>query len=100
MLHFTTTLLQWRKTSKAVCQGTLTHFIPEDGIYVYFRQYEKETVMVIMNNNDTDKEVATGRFREILGSFSAAREVIGNTQVEDLSTLRISGKSVRILELR
>ncbi|MEC8884957.1 MAG: glycoside hydrolase family 13 protein, partial [Bacteroidota bacterium] len=34
---FTKKLMNWRKTAKAVHQGTLTQFIPENDVYVYFR---------------------------------------------------------------
>ncbi len=100
MLHFTTTLLQWRKTSKAVCRGTLTHFIPEDGVYVYFRQYENETVMVVMNNNETEKSVQTDRYSEFLRMFRTGKEIISGEAIDDLSSLALPGKSVKIIELR
>ena len=30
------------------------HFIPNDDIYIYFRVHDEQTVMVVMNNNDSE----------------------------------------------
>ena len=43
---------QWRKTSAAVTRGTLLHYVPQDGTYVYFRSHANETVMVVINKRD------------------------------------------------
>ena len=39
---FTKQLLNWRKNSLAVTKGTLTHYLPQNGVYVYFRKYKNE----------------------------------------------------------
>ena len=38
-LQYTKTLLNWRKESEVIQYGKLKQFIPQDGIYVYFRYY-------------------------------------------------------------
>ena len=64
--QFLKTLLTWRKSSKAVTQGRLTHYVPKDGIYVYFRHADDDRVMVAINKNAEDKDVAVDRFAESL----------------------------------
>lgn len=50
---FLRTLLQWRKTSKAVAQGKMLHFMPTNGLYLYKRYTpEGDEVIVIMNGTD------------------------------------------------
>jgi len=61
--RFVQRLLNWRKTNKAVQFGTLKQYLPEEGVYVYFRHYEDQSVMVIMNNSDENKEVDLNRFQ-------------------------------------
>ena len=56
---FTSKLFSWRKTKTAVHFGKMTHYIPEDNTYVYFRYDEKETVMVIINNSKENKSIKT-----------------------------------------
>ena len=102
VLDFMSTLFTWRKGNKTVQEGKLTHYIPEDGIYVYFRTLEKEkkSVMVIVNNNDKYlKTVATERYAENLNGFKTGKDVLTGSQVKDLSKIEVPAKSVKIIEL-
>ena len=102
VLDYMTALFSWRKNNKTVQEGKLTHYIPEDGIYVYFRTLEKEkqSVMVIMNNNDKyEKTLATSRFEENLKGFKRGKDVLSGNQITDLSKIEVPAKSVKIIEL-
>ena len=102
VLDFMSTLFTWRKGNKTVQEGKLTHYIPEDGIYVYFRTLEKEkkSVMIIVNNNDKYlKTVATERYAENLNGFKTGKDVLTGSQVKDLSKIEVAAKSVKIIEL-
>lgn len=92
-------LMNWRKGNLAVQQGSLTHYVPEDGIYVYFRINGDQTVMVIMNNNSKEKKVETKRFNENLKGFRRGKDVMDGSTIKDLDKIEIPAKSVRILEL-
>jgi hypothetical protein len=94
-----TTLFNWRKSNKTVQDGKLTHYIPEDGTYVYFRTLGKESVMVIINNNKYVKTLNTQRFDESLKGFRKGKDVLFGSAVTDLSKIEIAGKSVKIIEL-
>jgi glycosidase len=48
-------LANFRKSSSALTTGKFMQFAPEDGIYVYFRYDEKQTVMVVMNTSKEEK---------------------------------------------
>jgi L-rhamnose mutarotase len=37
----------------------MTHYIPENNVYVYFRYTDKKTVMVVINNNPTQQTFKT-----------------------------------------
>jgi len=58
-------LLNWRKNKEVIHSGKLKHFIPENGVYVYFRYNDDESVMVILNNSDKEQAFKTERFRGI-----------------------------------
>jgi glycosidase len=92
-------LYTWRKTNKAVQEGTLTHYIPEDGLYVYFRTAGKDVVMVIMNNNKDAKTLATSRFAENLKGFSKGKDIMDSSILNNLDKIEVAGKSVKIIEL-
>jgi len=69
-------LLLWRKTSAAVTQGTLTHYIPQSGHYVYFREHGKQRVMVVINKNKTESQLDLSRFKRILGETASGTNVL------------------------
>ncbi|RZA32824.1 MAG: alpha-amlyase, partial [Lysobacteraceae bacterium] len=62
MQAFVRTLFNWRKTSSAVTGGKLTHYLPQNGSYVYFRHDGKQTVMVVLNKNAADSQLDLARF--------------------------------------
>jgi len=94
------TLANFRKGSSAIKTGKLMQFVPENGVYVYFRYDENQTVMVILNQNDSDQEVDFSRFAERLTGFSKAIDVLEAKQVNDLSKLKVGGTSATVLLLQ
>ena len=99
MYNYMKNLLRYRKTSTALQTGKLLHFIPRDGIYTYFRYNKKNTVLVVMNNNDQQQNLETSRFHEMLGKFKSGKEIISGNEISDLSKLTVPAKSVLIIEL-
>ena len=98
--RFTKQLLNWRKNNLAITKGTLTHYYPQHGVYVYFRKYNKELVMVLINNNTTDTYVSSNRFYEILGNKTQGISVL-KKQVYDLAKdIHVPGKAALILDLQ
>jgi hypothetical protein len=80
--------------------GKLMHFIPENGIYVYFRYTDSESVMVILNNNNEEKTLATQRFNERLQGFNGAENIVTKQSVSNLQAIVLPAKSATILELK
>lgn len=97
---FTKRLLNWRKGNKAVQTGKLTHYIPENGVYVYFRHTADESVMVMLNNTNEDKEVDLSRFAENIKDYSTGRSVIDRRGWEKLDKITVPAKSPLVIELR
>ena len=76
MQEYLRTMLLWRRTSSAIREGKLTHFYPVDGLYVYFRRAPTQTVMVVLNANDTTRTVEPGRYAEAIGAATRAVDVV------------------------
>jgi len=96
---FTRKLLQWRKNKPLIHHGALTHFIPEDNIYVYFRHNEQgDCVMVVINNNTDTKMLALDRFEAFLKDKKTAIDVISGQKFACNSPLSIEGKGILIME--
>ncbi|MCX6234267.1 MAG: glycoside hydrolase family 13 protein [Bacteroidetes bacterium] len=93
-------LLKWRKDKQVIHKGNFRHFVPEDGIYTYFRYDNTETVMVIMNNNAIAKTVNTEHFAECMKGFSSGYDVINEQKVNELNLIEVPAKTAIIIELK
>lgn len=100
MMNYTKKLFNWRKTAKVIHQGKLMHFVPENGVYVYFRYTATETVMVILNNKEEAQTIPTKRYAERMTGFTSAKNALTEQIITDLNTLNLPAKSATILELR
>ena len=74
-------------------------FVPEDGVYVYFRYDTKQTVMCVMNTNEKEVTLNTARFVERIQNFLRGRDVTSNIVV-NLKDLKVQGKKLMVLELQ
>src|SRR5690606_7555739 len=52
-------LAAYRKKYDVLATGKLMHYVPVDGVYVYFRYDDEKTVMVIMNTSGKETTVET-----------------------------------------
>ena len=93
------TLLNWRKKSLAITNGKLIHYPPKDGVYVYFRLFDNESVMVLINNNKNKTRVDLERFYEVLKNNKNGISVINNTKYNLKEKISLDKKSVLILEV-
>jgi glycosidase len=99
MQQFFKQLLNWRKSNAVVHTGSLTHFAPENGIYVYFRQLDGRTIMVILNKNSKDMLLETDRFREMTDTYVNGRDVISGKVFPISDEVMIPRMTPLILEL-
>ena len=76
---YTRKLLQWRKTSKAVGEGTMKHFSIASGCYVYERKCEGQSVVVMMNGTGEAQELDLAPYKEILPKTEAKDVLSGKT---------------------
>ena len=97
---FSSKLFTWRKSKDVIHSGKTTHYIPENNVYVYFRYNEKETVMVVINNNSEKQILKTNRFKENIQNFKSGKEVLSGKIIDLNTEIEIEGKSALILELK
>lgn len=96
---FTAKLFNWRKSKEVIHTGKMMHYIPENNVYVYFRYNDKETVMVVMNNDTEKHKLKMDHFNESIKNYKTGIEVLSGKQINTKEDLEIEGKSVLILEL-
>jgi hypothetical protein len=97
MLNYTTALANFRKKSSAIKTGKLMHYVPSEGLYVYFRYDSLQTVMCIMNTSDKEKEIFFSNYIERTKNFSSARNVVTNETVNN--PFKIAPQTMLVLEL-
>ena len=64
--EFTRQLLNWRKGNQVIGKGSLKHYSIQNGVYVYQREFNGKSVVVIMNGTDDSKELDLAPYQEIL----------------------------------
>ncbi len=100
MYNYTKQLANFRKNSSAITTGKLMQYVPEDGVYVYFRYNQNQTVMCIMNTNDKEKEIRMQRYENMLKGFGNGHDVATDTTFKLEKFHKIGAKYVWVVELK
>lgn len=100
IFDFLTTLLNYRKTQSVLHDGKITHYIPEDNVYVYFRTKSDKTVMVVLNGDNKEKTISTKRFQENIGNNKVGKEILTGSNINDLSSLTVRPLEALVIELQ
>jgi glycosidase len=98
MLTHTRKLANYRKQSSALKTGRLMQYVPDDGLYVYFRYDEKQTIMCIMNTSSKDKQINFTNYPEMTKGVAIAKNVLDGTDVED--GFIVPAKQLWVLEMK
>ncbi|MEZ4926007.1 MAG: alpha-amylase family glycosyl hydrolase [Saprospiraceae bacterium] len=97
--NFTKKLATYRKNCSALHDGKLTQFLPKDGIYVFFRQDDSKTVMVIMSQSEAEQSLSRARFDECMHGFIQGKNVVTDVMLNNLDQIQVPAMSVQIIEL-
>lgn len=76
-------LLKWRKSPEAnevIARGSLKHFVPVDGVYVYARKLGGKQVIVLLNGTDRSTTVDTDNYKELLTDGNSYKDIFDGTQ--------------------
>lgn len=95
MQSFLKTLLNYRKSSKAMQEGATKHFAPKDGIYTLFRMDGDEIVAIILNKSKVNS-VATERFKEMGLNGKKVKNVISGKLSNWQESININSNGVTI----
>lgn len=69
VLEYLKKLLCWRRGSLAIKYGDMVQFLPEEGVYVYFRKTEKEKIMCIFNPTKNKTSMSMERYYSELKKY-------------------------------
>lgn len=91
-------LAKWRQNTPVVQEGNLTQFIPENGLYVYFRHTEESAVLVAMNCSDKSNPLNIDRYSEILWRYTSGENVLTGEKTKLTDEIELDPYSVLLIE--
>lgn len=95
---YTSKLLNWRKGNEVIAKGTLKHVAPTNGVYVYERNYNGKSVVVMISGVNEDKTMDMALCREILKP-TTLKDVISDKTIDfSKDTFVMKAREVYILE--
>ncbi len=100
VFNYVKTLANYRKTSSGLKTGKTMQFIPQNGVYVYFRYDAKQTVMCVMNTGDRSATIDLSRFAESIKGFTKAYDVATGVTFNLESKLTLGEKYLLVMELK
>jgi glycosidase len=99
MFNWLSRLLHWRQNNDLITKGTMTQFIPSNGIYVIARRYNGKTAMTILNGTKKAATMDVKRYEEIIGQAKRGKD-IGTGRYYDLTkNLELKPRQTLVLEL-
>lgn len=94
---FTRKMLKWRKNNDVIAKGKLKHYSIQNGIYVYERNYEGRSVVVIMNGSDSPQQISLAPYNEIVPN-GEVNEFFTNQTIKFEDILELEGRQTMIIE--
>ncbi len=94
------TLANFRKNSSALKTGKLMQYLPVDGLYVYFRHDENQTIMIVLNTSDKQQAVDFSKYAERISGFTGATNVLDNTSHAISSPITIDSLQALVFKLK
>ena len=74
-------------------------YLPQDGLYVYFRYDASGTVPVATNATDKPAALPTARFAKRMAGFGKARNVLTSETLSSIAMVQLPAKTAVVLEL-
>ena len=97
---FLAKVLNWRKgkANDVIANGTLKHFMPTNGIYLYERRLGDKQVIVMLNGNDNELLVEMDRYNEIMPIGTTMHNMLTGASVTISDEMTFAPRAIYILE--
>ena len=99
MLEYVKKLGNFRLGSSALKTGQMMQYIPNDGVYAYFRYDENQTIACIMNPETGNKPVSFDDYPDMKKDFVQAKNILTGEIISLEELNNIPAKTMFILEL-
>lgn len=102
MYDYTSRLFKFRQKSMAIRRGTMTQYVTEANVYVFFR-YDSTTrqqVMTILNLANEDSDVNLNRFSQVSGNHLTGTDIVSGQNVDAQEKLTIKARTAMVIEMK
>ncbi len=99
LYNYISKLANYRKNNDVLQSGKLMQYVPQDGVYVYFRYNANKTVMIVMNTNDKEWTVNTDRFQQRMDGYTSAKNIALDIVISNIKNIKVPSFTTLVLEL-
>lgn len=82
IFKFTQKLISLRKNFKSLSNGKLTHYYPFKNVYVYFRNLNNETTMIVVNGSEKEQIIEFSSYSEMLTGKKKLIDIFNDDEIE------------------
>lgn len=93
-------LANYRKNSVVLKEGELKQFIPENGVYTFFRYRKEGTIMVMINTSNEKKFINTDKYAEMTDGWVNGLDIVSGEGQKIRGEVSIPPKTIRVIELK
>ncbi len=98
MFQWLSRLLHWRQGNNIITKGSMTQFIPFNGIYVIARQYKGKTALTILNGTTKPAKMEVKRYSEVIGSSKRVKDILTGRYFDLSNDVQLKPRQSLILE--
>lgn len=102
MYDYTSRLFKFRQKSMAIRRGTMTQYVTEANVYVFFR-YDSTTrqqVMTILNLANEDRDINLNRFSQVTGNHLTGTDIVSGDKVDAQEKLTIKARTAMVIDMK
>ena len=92
-------LLHWRKDNAVISEGTMKHWLTQNGIYVYARNFEGKTALVILNGTNKEQVLPIKHYSEVINNAATGKDIISEKNIDLTKDITLNPKQSMIIEL-
>lgn len=92
------TLAQFRKSSSALGMGRTIQFLPQDGVYGYWRIFQKDRVLCLVNTSDKPQVVDWSRYLAGQSPVSNGKEITTGTDLRVDAPVTLPAKTIFVIQ--
>ena len=96
-LHYVQLLGTYRKSSVALKAGAMMQYLPEEGLYVYFRYTKGQTIMCVMNTDTKERKLNFEKYAERTDGFKGGKDILTGAQIG--KEFSIAAMTMQVIEL-